>query len=230
MDDKASQSERSDREFIVTIDGPAGAGKSSVSRQLAKRFAFAFLDTGAMYRVVTLAGIRLCADLSDTIAMVELAERLQIEFKSDQILVDGDDVTTAIRAHEVSTQIHHVADNPAIRSLLGTLQRRIAHGKQIVTEGRDQGTEVFPQAQCKIFLTAKPETRARRRLLELLDRGMAIEYEEVLAAQDKRDAEDAARPVGALRPAHDATIVYTDGMDQEEVVDRLAAIVRERLS
>ena len=217
------------REFVVTIDGPAGAGKSSVARKLAQRFGYAFLDTGAMYRVVTLACLRQNVSFGAAESLTEIAENLEIQFDGDRILMNGEDVSDAIRMPEVNANIRYIADNNTIRRLLTTLQSKIAAGREIVTEGRDQGTEVFPHAGCKIFLTAKPETRARRRHLELLDRGHVIDYQEVLEAQQKRDQEDSQRPVGALRPAEDAEIVYTDDMNQEAVIDKLADIVRSRL-
>lgn len=215
-------------DFVVTIDGPAGAGKSSVARNLAAHFGFDFLDTGAMYRAVTLACIQANVDLTDASALEEIAANVLIGFEGERVFLADEDVTDAIRTSEVNANIRYIADNESIRKMLGTLQFRIASGKCIVTEGRDQGTDVFPNANCKIFLTATAETRARRRHLELLDRGHAVDYEEVLAAQEKRDREDAQRPLGALRPATDAMVVYTDGMNQDEVVEKLAEIVRDK--
>lgn len=216
-------------EFVVTIDGPAGAGKSSVARHLAAHFGFDFLDTGAMYRVVTLACINAGVELTNEHELIHIAENLEIGFAGDKVCADGRDVSADIRTPVVNANIRYVADNEAIRRMLGGLQVRIASGKCIVTEGRDQGTEVFPDAACKIFLTATPETRARRRHLELLDRGHAVDYQEVLATQQQRDLEDSQRPVGALRPADDAKVFYTDGMSQDEVVSALAKIVLEKM-
>lgn len=213
------------RELVITIDGPAGAGKSTVARRLAARFGFAFLDTGAMYRSVTLACLREGIRWEDAAAIGRVAERVEIRFDGDRVFLDGENVSAEIRSTEVTNHIRWVADNVEVRALLGDLQRRIAAGLQIVTEGRDQGSEVFPQAACKIFLTASPEARARRRFAELTDRGQETTYAEVLTAQIRRDQEDAARPVGALRPADDAVIVATDGLTQDQVVDRLAEIV-----
>lgn len=212
-------------EFIITIDGPAGAGKSSVAKGLAKKFDFEFLDTGAMYRAVTLAVLRANLQLDDAEALADLAKSLQLEFRAGALWMNGEDVSSEIRTDVVNSNIRYVADNPEIRHTLGSHQRRLAQGKKIVTEGRDQGTEIFPDAACKIFLTATPETRAHRRHQELLDRGEEVTYEEVFQAQEKRDLEDSTRPTGALRPAVDAVVVATDGMTYDEVIQRLSEIV-----
>ena len=214
--------------MIVTIDGPAGAGKSSVARQLARRLGFQFLDTGAMYRAVALAALRAGLGDDDADKIAKLAERLAIEFQGDRVLLDGQDVTQAIRTSEVAAAVYLAADNPRVRARLVELQRQIAGQKDTVTEGRDQGTIAFPIAECKIFLTATPQERARRRHAELAGRGETISLEEVLAQQTERDRRDANRPVGALVRAADAVEVLTDGLTAEQVVDRLEEIVRER--
>jgi CMP/dCMP kinase len=211
--------------MIVTIDGPAGAGKSSVARALAQRLGFRFLDTGAMYRAVALAAVRQDVDLEDEDALAELADRIDIRFDGDCVLLDGEDVSQAIRANEITTRVRPVADNQRVRRRLVQLQRQIARGVDIVTEGRDQGTVAFPDAQCKIFLTATPEERARRRVHELAARGEAVTFQEVLDQQNARDLQDVQRPVGALIQAPDAMEFVTDGMSREEVIDRLAEIV-----
>lgn len=214
--------------MIVTIDGPAGAGKSSVARQLARRLGFQFLDTGAMYRAVALAALRAGLGDDDADKIAKLAERLAIEFQGDRVLLDGQDVTQAIRTSEVAAAVYLAADNPRVRARLVELQRQIAGQKDTVTEGRDQGTIAFPIAECKIFLTATPQERARRRHAELAGRGETISLEEVLAQQTERDRRDAIRPVGALVRAADAVEVLTDSLTAEQVVDRLEEIVRER--
>jgi CMP/dCMP kinase len=215
--------------MIVAIDGPAGAGKSSVARELARRLAFRFLDTGAMYRTVALAGLRAGCDLADVQALGRLAARLQIEPGDDQIKLDGVDVTEAIRTPEVTAATRFAADNAAVRALLTEQQRRCAEGVNLVTEGRDQGTLVFPQAECKIFLTASPEERARRRWADLQSRGDSLSFEEVLAQQRQRDAGDEQRSLAPLVPALDSVLLVSDGMSPAEVLDQLEAIVRARL-
>jgi CMP/dCMP kinase len=212
--------------MIVAIDGPAGAGKSSIARRLAERLGFQFLDTGAMYRAVALTALRQGLGPDDGENIARLAETLSIDMRHERTLLNGEDVSAAIRTSEVSAAVYLAADNVAVRRRLVELQRQIAAGRDTVTEGRDQGTVAFPHAECKIFLTASPEVRARRRYEELLARGEPATYEEVLAQQQDRDRRDAARPVGALAKAADAVEVITDGMSPEEVVDRLEAIVR----
>jgi CMP/dCMP kinase len=214
--------------MIVTIDGPAGAGKSSAARELARRLGFRFLDTGAMYRAVTLAARQRGLDLADGAELARLAGQIRVELLGDRVLLDGNDVTTAIRKFDITTAIHHAADNPAIRGQLVLWQRAAAGGGNVVTEGRDQGTVVFPDAECKIFLTADEGERARRRHRDLSARGENIPFDEVLANQRVRDQRDATRAVGALIKAHDAIEVSTDCLTPDEVVARLEAIVRSK--
>jgi cytidylate kinase len=214
--------------MIITIDGPAGAGKSSVAKSLAKRLGFRFLDTGAMYRAVALAGMRHKLDWNRPQDMAELARRVDLRVEGDRIFLDGEDVSQAIRTTEVTAVTRYAAGNPAVRERLVELQRLAAGGQNIVTEGRDQGTVVFPDAQCKIFLTASPEERARRRLDELRAKNIPTTLEEVLSSQNRRDHEDASRDVGPLQPAADALQVSTDGLSLEAVVDKLEAIARKR--
>ena len=216
--------------FVVAIDGPAGAGKSSASRLLADRLGFDFLDTGAMYRCVTLAALRANLDLRDHAAVANLARTLTIRLEPDRITLDEIDVSDAIRAPEVSSAIGAIADNEQVRARLSELQRMWAHGKRVVTEGRDQGTVVFHDSPCKIFLTASNEERAKRRCEELNSKGIDANYEDVLAQQEQRDREDMTRKVGGLKIADDAIVVLTDGFTLDEVVDRLIEIVRSRTS
>ncbi len=216
--------------MIVTIDGPAGAGKSSVARALARRLGFRFLDTGAMYRAVALAAVKRALPWEEPAALAQLANEINMLVTEDHVLLDGQDVTTAIRTVEITQVTHYAADNPGVRARLVALQRQAAGQGDFVTEGRDQGTVVFPQAEVKIFLTASPGERARRRLQDLQARGEARSLEEVLAQQNVRDARDASRSVGPLVPAVDAIEVITDGLSPEQVVDRLEAVVRQRMS
>jgi cytidylate kinase/pantoate ligase/cytidylate kinase len=221
--------------MVITIDGPAGAGKSSVARRLAARLGAAFLDTGAFYRAATLAVLQQGPaepNLADVAAIVRQA---RIEMEGTNILLDGRNVTVEIRTPEVTRSIKTVADNSAARQELSARQREFAKAcgaegeAWLVTEGRDQGTEVFPDARCKIFLTASPEERARRRQSQLFAAGCDVPFEQVLADQTNRDEEDRTRPVGALRIADDALVFYTDGLSEDEVVDQLVDWVRQAL-
>ena len=216
--------------MIVTIDGPAGAGKSTVARALARRLGFRYLDTGAMYRAVALAGLRRGVDWDRPAELAQLAAELTIEVAGDRILLDGENVTEEVRSLEVTAVTRHAADNLEVREQLVQLQRAAAAGHDVVTEGRDQGSVAFPEAECKIFLTASPEERAARRLRDLEGQGEAAALDRVLGDLNRRDREDAERPVGALVRPSGAVEVSTDGLGVEQVVDRLESIVRERLA
>ena len=212
--------------MIVTIDGPAGAGKSSIARAVAERLGFEFLDTGAMYRAVTLGAIRAAIELDDTEALVRFAAQANLDWNDNRIYLDQQDLTDEIRTPTVTSAIRHVADIPTVRRQLSMQQRRIAEGRNIVTEGRDQGSEVFPDAECKIFLTASPQERARRRQQQLAATGRHMSLEDILRAQNQRDLEDEGRPVGALRAADDAIVINSDRLTPEQVVDRVVSIVQ----
>jgi cytidylate kinase len=216
--------------MIVTIDGPAGAGKSTVAKRLAERLGFRILDTGAMYRAVTWAVLHEGIDLRDADAIGAFSEAIRLEMVDSRVWVNGRDVTVEIRDPQVTDQVSAVADVPRVRRRLVALQREIAAQGNYVCEGRDQGTVAFPAADVKIFLTALPEHRARRRWQELLDHHIPVTFEEVLAQQSERDRRDVARPVGGLQRAADAIEVNTDGKSIGEVVDELERIVRRELS
>jgi CMP/dCMP kinase len=214
---------------VVTIDGPAGAGKSTVARLLARAIGFDFLDTGAMYRCVTHEVLRRGMDPADEQAVFDLAKNLHLVIEGNRASVDGRDVSDAIRAPEVGSNIGLIANNIRVRRLLSEWQRAWAKGRRLVTEGRDQGSEVFTDAACKIFLQASSKERARRRQAELANKGISMSLESVLEQQDKRDCEDSTRPVGALRKAEDSIEFSTDGLSLEAVVSQLEQIVRNRL-
>ncbi|WP_413431163.1 (d)CMP kinase [Crateriforma spongiae] len=211
--------------MIVTIDGPAGAGKSSIARQVADRLAFDFLDTGAMYRAVTLGCLRAGIDFDDVDALEQFAGCLELRWDDQRIFLNGEDVSEEIRQPEVSAAIGRIADLLPLRTRLSEMQRQVAEGKDIVTEGRDQGAEVFPDAECKVFLTASPQTRARRRQLQLSETGVDLSIDEILDAQNKRDLEDTTRDVGRLRAADDAIVVNTDCLSSDEVLQAVLEII-----
>ena len=214
--------------MIVTLDGPAGAGKSSAARALASRLGWCHLDTGAMYRAVALVAVERGMPLDDAERLATLAESLAIEFQGERVLVDGRDVSGEIRTERVTQATRPVADSPPVREAMKRIQRRLAAGLDLVTEGRDQGSVVVPLAELKVYLTASPEERARRRQREEQARGVAMSVNDVLQAQARRDEGDRNRPVGAMRPADDAVILETDGLSAAEVVDRLVRLVEER--
>ncbi|MCA9140535.1 MAG: (d)CMP kinase [Planctomycetales bacterium] len=215
--------------LIVTIDGPAGAGKSSIAHQVASQLKFEFLDTGALYRAATLAAIRAGVDLSASDQLAEFVSQINLEWRDRIIRLNGEDVSEQIRTPEVTKSIRHLADVPAVRIQLSQIQRDIAAGRDIVTEGRDQGAEVFPDARCKIFLTASPVERAKRRMRQLADSGRYLSIEDVLSAQNQRDLEDRMRDVGRLRAAEDAVVINTDGLKPEEVLEEIVNLVRSRM-
>ncbi len=209
--------------MLIAIDGPAGAGKSTVARALAARLGFTYLDSGAMYRCVALAAIRSRADLDDPDALAELARRLEITPDTDRVLLDGEDVTGAIRDPAVTAAASRVSVHQGVRDAMVERQRALLASGDHVAEGRDIGTVVSPEAPLKVFLTASAAERARRRAAE------SDEPEErVRAAQASRDARDRQREHGALRRAEDATEIDTTGLDVNQVVDRIVAMGRER--
>ena len=215
--------------MIVTIDGPAGAGKSTVARMLAQKLDFDFLDTGAMYRCVVLQGRRQKVDWKDEDGLAQIANELVLEFDGTLVLLAGEDVGSEIRSPEVTALIHYAADNLKVREAMVALQRKLASEDDVVTEGRDQGTVAFPEAECKIFLSASAEERARRRVEQMRQAGQDVTTEEILEQQNLRDRQDEAREVGGLKAAADALHVITDGMRPFEVVEHLERLVRIRM-
>jgi cytidylate kinase len=214
--------------MIITLDGPAGAGKSSAARALARRLGWCYMDTGAMYRAVTLVALERGVPLDDAIGLALLAESLAISFRDGRVFVGDRDVSVEIRTERITAATRPVADAPPVRDVMKRMQRKIAEGIDVVTEGRDQGSVVFPHAELKVFLTASPEERARRRHREEEARGAATSLEAVLVAQNRRDDGDRVRAVGAMKAADDAVLVETDGLTQDEVVERIVRLVEER--
>jgi cytidylate kinase len=209
--------------MVIAIDGPAGAGKSTVARGLAGALGFTYLDSGAMYRCVALAATRAGVDLDDGDVLGELARALAIEPVGDRVLLDGEDVSTAIRAPEISTAASRVSVHAPVRAAMVERQRGLIDAGDYVAEGRDVGTVISPDAPLKVFLVAEDNERARRRAA---DTGEPVA--DVLAAQATRDARDRDRRHGALRPADDSVEIDTTGRQVSEVVEQLAALARER--
>jgi CMP/dCMP kinase len=209
--------------MVIAIDGPAGAGKSTVARALAERLGLTYLDSGAMYRGVALAALRAGLDLDDGDALARLARGLQIDFAGTRVRLDGRDVTEAIREPEISAAASRVSVHPEVREAMVERQRALIAVGDHVAEGRDIGTVVSPDAAVKVFLTASDAERARRRAAES---GDAIN--EVRAALASRDARDRAREHGALRAAQDAVEIDTTGLGIDGVVERIAELAQRR--
>lgn len=209
-----------EKKKVVVLDGPAGAGKSSVAKELARRLDLPFLDTGAIYRAITLTLLRADIAPTDTPVLREKLGVFRISFGGGRVRVGDEDVTAAIRTPEIDREVSAYSAIPAVREALLEIQRTQATGG-LVAEGRDMGTVVFPNADLKIFLTASPEERAKRRFDERLARGEDADYDEILAMVNRRDEIDSSRAVAPLKAADDAIVFDTTGCAFEEVVDRI---------
>jgi cytidylate kinase len=220
------------RPVVVTIDGPAGAGKSTVARRLARALGYRLLDTGAIYRAVALAAERAGVAWTDGPAVAQVARDLDIEFAFEgdvnHVTVAGEDVTAAIRTPDMSRGASTVSAHPEVRDALLDLQRRLGAGGGVVVEGRDTGTVVFPGAEAKFFLTASDEERAQRRQAELAAAGVAADFATTLRDMRERDQRDASRDVAPMRAADDAELVDSSGVGLDEVVAQLQAAVARR--
>ncbi len=218
--------------MTVVIDGPAGAGKSTVARRVARQLGSMLLDTGAIYRTLALAAREAGVAWDDADGLAALAAGLPIEFSMEQgenrVLLGGEDVSGDIRTPEMSLGASQVSALGPVRQALLELQRSFARARAVVAEGRDMGTVVFVDAPVKIFLVADPEVRARRRLAELQAMGHEVSLDEVLRQQNERDAADSGRDVAPLKPADDAVMLDTSGLDVDQVVARILDVVRER--
>ncbi|MQA74956.1 MAG: (d)CMP kinase [Solirubrobacterales bacterium] len=209
--------------MVIAIDGPAGAGKSTVARGVARALGFTYLDSGAMYRSLALAALRAGAGLDDDETLGALAREVEIQLDHGRVELDGNDVSAAIREPEVSAASSRVSVHPQVRAAIVARQRELVARGEYVAEGRDIGTVVSPDAPLKVFLTASDAERARRRAA---DTGESIDV--VRVAQAERDARDTGRELGALRPADDAIALDTTGLGIEEVIARVVALARER--
>ena len=219
----------------IAIDGPAGAGKSTLARKLAEKLGFLYVDTGAIYRTVALAVLRAGTDPSDQAGVVPLLEKLDMKmaYGADgvqRMYLAGEDVSEAIREHRVSGAASKVSAIPEVRAFLLDFQRKLAGEHDVVMDGRDIGTVVLPQADVKIFLTAAPEARARRRLLELEQRGQEAGFDAVLRDIRERDWQDEHRPIAPLKRADGAALLDTTQLNLEQSCDRLLSLVKEKIA
>ncbi len=221
-----------EKRIIVAIDGPAGAGKSTVAKRVAKKLGYVYINSGAMYRAVALWALRLGTDLSDMHRLEQLAKEARIELPpgDNRVLLNGEDVTDAVRNPQVSEAASRVSAVPGVRRALLGLQRSIAEENSVVMEGRDIGSVVFPAAQVKIFLDADARERARRRISELQDAGETVDGTNVAAAMQARDQRDRTRAEAPLVQAPDAQLVDTTGLTLEQVEEAVLKIVRARTS
>ena len=222
------------KHYSIAIDGPSGAGKSTLARMLAREFGLLYVDTGAIYRTVALAALRRGLDPADAAGVVAMLPELDIRLAYgddglQHMYLAGEDVSGAIRRNEVSAGASKVSAIPAVREFLLEMQRALARTHSVVMDGRDIGTVVLPDADLKIYLTADAADRARRRCLELKERGQAVDYEQVLREVEDRDRRDMERAAAPLRRAEDAVLADTTGIDLEASLRLLTGIVTERL-
>jgi len=220
---------------IIAIDGPAASGKSTVAKAVARRLGVRHLDTGAMYRAVTWLALERGVSTGDAEALARIAEENPVSFEylsdgpiADVVRIAGHDVTTAVRTPDVDADVSAVSAVSAVREALVARQRELADARDVVAEGRDIGTVVFPLAEVKVFLTASAQERARRRRIDLAGQGVEVDEAEVQARLERRDAYDSSREVSPLAAAGDATLLDTTGLTVEQVVDAIEALVEAR--
>lgn len=217
------------KKFIVAVDGPAGSGKSTISKIVAKELEMTYLDTGAMYRMVTLAVIRNQVNIENLDEVNEMLDNLKLDIIKDKFYLNNEDVSEAIRGVEVTNNVSRIAAIKLVREKLVDMQRSISEGKKVILDGRDIGTVVFPNADIKVFLVASPEERAKRRVKEFLSKGIDTDFETVLAEILKRDEMDSTRKESPLLKAKDAVLIDTSFMNIEEVSEEIINLVNKKI-
>ena len=218
----------------VALDGPAGAGKSSIAKRAAKELGFIYVDTGALYRTIGLAATRAKVDPVDSPGVDALLEKIKVEITFNEngeqiVLLDGEDVSGEIRTPEASMTASKISAIPKVRAYLLDLQRDMAKTNDVIMDGRDIGTVVLPDAQVKIFLTASPEARAGRRYKELIEKGMSVKYEDILSDVIERDYNDTHRETAPLKAAEDSVTVDTTELDFEQSVEAVISVIKEKI-
>lgn len=217
------------KEFIVTVDGPAGSGKSTIAKIIAKKYGFTYLDTGAMYRMIALYALENSVDLEEKKAVEDMLEKAKLDIVGNQFFLNGRDVSEEIRTPRVSAVVSPVSAIKEVRVKLVNLQREISKGKSVILDGRDIGTVVFPNGDVKIFLVASPEERAKRRLKEYEEKGVEADYESVLASIKERDHIDSTRKESPLKKAEDAHEIDSSTLGIDEVVEEISKYIDEKI-
>jgi cytidylate kinase len=221
---------RAHKDLVIAIDGPAGSGKSTVSKLIAQKLKLLYIDTGAMYRALTLKAMRQGLDLNDENALVKLATSTRVDLQDDngrlRVMLDGKDVAGSIRTPELTSKVRYIAQVDGVRKEMVKLQRMIGERSGAVLEGRDIGTVVFPDADYKFYLDASADERARRRYKELIESGEKVGLDELKKDVIARDESDMKRPVGALRQADDAVLVDTTDLSIEGVVEKMLSYIK----
>ena len=217
------------KEFIVTVDGPAGSGKSTIAKIIAKKYGFTYLDTGAMYRMIALYALENSIDLQDSKAIETMLKNTKLDIVGNQFFLNGKDVSDEIRTPRVSAIVSPVSAIKEVRVKLVDLQREISKGKSVILDGRDIGTVVFPSWDVKIYLVASPEERAKRRLKEYEEKGVEADYESVLASIKERDFIDSTRKESPLKKAEDAHEIDSSTMSIDEVVEVISKYIDEKI-
>ena len=212
----------------VAIDGPGGTGKSSIAKAVAERLGLEYIDTGAMYRAMGLKSLRMGVSPEDVVAVEKMLEDTVLDFNDNHMYLDGEDVSGLIRTNEISMAASNISKLPCVRAKADALSKHLASTRNVIMEGRDIGTIVIPDAEVKIFMTAAPEVRAKRRYLQLLDAGKPADYDQIFDEIQKRDYQDSHRDYHPLKQADDAVLLDTSNMTKEENIEAVIDLIREK--